>query len=173
VQSTPEGGLRDRQVVHGEAASRARRPSRSIAQGSHRVRRGHGALLAAPVPPPHPLPQGVFRERPVRGRLGCGGHYARGFPPSAVKPPALARSPGLEQGRVGRSAGVPARSGEGRPARASRLGEGRITPRRGRPPSPPLISGGVGPVLKHGPRSAGRMQGERILIPMYRNERNH
>lgn len=40
------------------------------------------------------------------------------------------------------------------------------------PRSPPAVSEGHGPVLKHGPRSAACMQGERILIPMYRNETN-
>lgn len=30
----------------------------------------------------------------------------------------------------------------------------------------------VGPVLKHGPRSASCMQGDGILFPMYRNEHN-
>jgi len=37
---------------------------------------------------------------------------------------------------------------------------------------PPCVGEGDGPVLKHGPRSAARMQGERKLIPMYRNERD-
>lgn len=35
MQSTPQGGLRDRQAAHGEAASRARRPSGSKRRGGH------------------------------------------------------------------------------------------------------------------------------------------
>jgi len=63
---------------------------------------------------------------------------------------------GQRQLNAGRAAGVPSLNCEG-PRRVP--GRRRL----GVAGNPPFVSEGDGPVLKHGPRSAGRMQGERIL----------
>ena len=63
---------------------------------------------------------------------------------------------GRRLSKAGRAAGVPSLNWEGP---CGVLGWRRL----GAAGNPPFVSEGDGPVLKHGPRSAGRMQGERIL----------
>lgn len=180
MQSTPQGGLRDRQAAHGEAVSVARRPSWSKPAGVHgaRVRDYQSAVQLSPDPRPVcAVPRadpGVVGAGPA-GEIGpwCRRGLRLGrFLPARRR----AKQPGVEQGEAGRgAAGAGSRPGLGSPSRAAPLAEylGSTPAAAGCPRSPPGVSEGDGPVLKHGPRSAACMQGERISIPMYRNEHNH
>jgi hypothetical protein len=160
VQSTPEGGLRDRQVAHGEAISVARRLSWSRPPRSNGGRRGtESAACGAEAPAPSAWGEdpGAAIMEPAQGSR----HAVLGFPSCTVKPQAQARTLGQEQGEGGRRPWVPGGQGWRGPSRATLPPEAWITPVAGRPPFPLRVSEGDGPVLKHGPRSATRMQGER------------
>lgn len=180
MQSTPQGGLRDRQAARGEAASRARRPCRSKQCG------GYGARMWGPPETRSLGSRGPWRAPPAQRILW---RSALGLPANETHPAALAS---VWDGSALSPLG-PNETGRSRvKAGTSRHGAGPVPgcggPVKGSPPRPrpgltpagrrlasipPGVGGGGGPVLKHGPRSAACMQGERIPIPKYRNEHNH
>lgn len=119
MQSTPAGGLRDRQVAYGEAVSGARRSSWSKLPGANGASVGtFRVTFSVAGTPTHPVradDPGAIGVGPV----GRGGQLAPGFPPSAVQPREPPRSPGQEQGwaRVARPWRLD-EVGDGRPLRA-------------------------------------------------------
>jgi hypothetical protein len=171
VQSTPAGGLRDRQVAHGEAVPGARRTSWSSAPVTLGNGRGSsaacGASLACVCGRASDL--GASSDGP---RPRCRYHVA-GPPPSAVIPRGHSGVGCVGAGRIGRSARVARGRRAWGPSRATIPLEACVhLPGVGADRCPPFARNRDGPVLKHGPRSAACMQGERTLIPMDRNERD-
>lgn len=174
MQSIPAGRLRDRQVVPGEPVPTRPGPARSQPSSLGTVcGERAGASLSAPCVG-YTLGLGSDPGAATAGPSG-----QRQDPRCSAPPPCggacgrSGHSPVGERGEWG-AAGASRKGGAGKPGGQP---PGVPLPDRELPSAAPcqpsLQGGGHGPVLKHGPRSAGLMQGERILIPMYRNESDH